>query len=454
VSATGISGTGSVDITATARGGNGGNSNDNLSGNGPGGAGGSVSLTGGVTGSTSGPLSVSATGYGGSGGFEPYANNGGAGGSVILNNVVSGSTTGPMTLLQNAYGGNGGAGGLEGPAFPLVASGTGGSARSSLTVTDNSASSLTGVVQSTGGAGATTQENGIGANGGNAASFIALTSTKNGVDVNATAFATGGAGGVNSFPCCGGGANGVGGTANATASATAVGSGVATASATANGTSTGAATATSTSNGLSGQSITASATSPVGGPASAFTRTTFGGVPPPIALSPGQSFSVVNAFVGGPLSISLGSMGARYGGAGESLTYHESADFKLGGQGTILLGLLSPISFGNGFDSSTFQIFINGVVFLDQSFADLASANIFFSQNALDLGHFSGGATDIELLYSETMSSAEGFGFTYAFVATGFANAVPEPSTWAMMLLGFAVLGFLAHRRRREAKLA
>jgi hypothetical protein len=32
--------------------------------------------------------------------------------------------------------------------------------------------------------------------------------------------------------------------------------------------------------------------------------------------------------------------------------------------------------------------------------------------------------------------------------------AVPEPSTWAMMLLGFAGLGFLAHRRRRETKLA
>jgi hypothetical protein len=37
---------------------------------------------------------------------------------------------------------------------------------------------------------------------------------------------------------------------------------------------------------------------------------------------------------------------------------------------------------------------------------------------------------------------------------TDLSAAVPEPSTWAMMLLGFAGLGFLAHRRRRQTKLA
>jgi PEP-CTERM motif-containing protein/PA14 domain-containing protein len=33
-------------------------------------------------------------------------------------------------------------------------------------------------------------------------------------------------------------------------------------------------------------------------------------------------------------------------------------------------------------------------------------------------------------------------------------TAVPEPSTWAMMLLGFAGLGFVAHRRRSRLALA
>jgi len=33
---------------------------------------------------------------------------------------------------------------------------------------------------------------------------------------------------------------------------------------------------------------------------------------------------------------------------------------------------------------------------------------------------------------------------------SGTIGAVPEPSTWAMMLLGFCGVGFVAHRRRRQ----
>jgi hypothetical protein len=31
------------------------------------------------------------------------------------------------------------------------------------------------------------------------------------------------------------------------------------------------------------------------------------------------------------------------------------------------------------------------------------------------------------------------------------SGAVPEPSTWAMMLLGFAGLGFMAYRRTKKS---
>jgi hypothetical protein len=33
-------------------------------------------------------------------------------------------------------------------------------------------------------------------------------------------------------------------------------------------------------------------------------------------------------------------------------------------------------------------------------------------------------------------------------------TAVPEPSTWAMMILGFAGIGCLAYRRRNQVALA
>jgi hypothetical protein len=39
------------------------------------------------------------------------------------------------------------------------------------------------------------------------------------------------------------------------------------------------------------------------------------------------------------------------------------------------------------------------------------------------------------------------------FQITGISAAVPEPSTWAMMLLGFAGVGFMAYRRKTKPAL-
>ena len=36
-------------------------------------------------------------------------------------------------------------------------------------------------------------------------------------------------------------------------------------------------------------------------------------------------------------------------------------------------------------------------------------------------------------------------------LAQGVTSAVPEPSTWAMMILGFAGVGFMAYRRRNQS---
>jgi hypothetical protein len=48
-----------------------------------------------------------------------------------------------------------------------------------------------------------------------------------------------------------------------------------------------------------------------------------------------------------------------------------------------------------------------------------------------------------------SLSGADGGAET--FTAVGAVGAVPEPSTWAMMLLGFAGIGFMTYRRRAQS---
>jgi hypothetical protein len=43
---------------------------------------------------------------------------------------------------------------------------------------------------------------------------------------------------------------------------------------------------------------------------------------------------------------------------------------------------------------------------------------------------------------------------TVAFGLTGSITAIPEPATWAMMLLGFAALGFAGYRQARAGRAA
>jgi hypothetical protein len=43
--------------------------------------------------------------------------------------------------------------------------------------------------------------------------------------------------------------------------------------------------------------------------------------------------------------------------------------------------------------------------------------------------------------------------FTDVFLSATFTAAVPEPSTWAMMILGFAGIGFMAYRRKAKPAL-
>jgi hypothetical protein len=143
-------------------------------------------------------------------------------------------------------------------------------------------------------------------------------------------------------------------------------------------------------------------------------------------------------------------MSAGYGGEGESLSYTDSADFffTTAAAGTLYVDLISSASSGVGFDSLELDVDVNGENHM-YSFTNLASAETFFDQNALDLGSFAAGNQIVEFTYTLTASESDfaGFGFSYNAAGLPIFPAVPETKTWVMTLLGFAALGYAAIRR-------
>jgi hypothetical protein len=106
------------------------------------------------------------------------------------------------------------------------------------------------------------------------------------------------------------------------------------------------------------------------------------------------------------------------------------------------IGLLDPDPEGNGFSSLHFQLQVNGMTVVDQTFTDEATANAYFSDDVLNLGPLSGTTATLSTLLDVTTASA-GDGYNVDFVV---ANAVPEPSSWA--LLGGGVLVLMRRRKR------
>ena len=62
---------------------------------------------------------------------------------------------------------------------------------------------------------------------------------------------------------------------------------------------------------------------------------------------------------------------------------------------------------------------------------------------AADLAYAAANATDYSIGFYPTTGAG------YSGNTQGFVLGVPEPSTWAMMLLGFAGLGFAGYRRAK-----
>ena len=352
----------------------------------------------------------------------------------------------------------------------------------------------------TGGSGGNIVGIGFAGGKGGEATATANSSTSAGPST-ANATATGGDGGsrdVDSFATDGQG--GAGGDATATANATAHGGSSATATATAFGGAGGAggasgvdgvngaanATASAVTQRGSGEAqstaetslgrvslIQSSATAPAGSTATTNTIAQGGGSGQ-VFSNPGQTayaFSVglpdkdyattliggasnVGGALLGPGDIVFGTaiLGANYApdGAGESHTYSASAMFDVNYRGDLQLGLIDNLqdgfAGGLGFQSIEFYVMSNRSEILDRSFTDLLSAEAFFNDGVTNLGSYSGTA-DLTFGYNLVADGAGGFGVDLAF-----GGAVPEPSTWAMLLIGLAGLGFAGYRRARAGR--
>jgi PEP-CTERM motif len=289
----------------------------------------------------------------------------------------------------------------------------------------------------------------------------------------AKAVATGGVGGQPNF--------GLGGVANATSTAETARGALAQAQSTAVGVSGQAQSTAKTS--LAGVNVQSTAAAPISGTSTnsstATTNTIAQGGAGQAFANPGQTayaFSTAlpdkayaTTLVGGASDVASALLGPRdavFGtdilGAnslvGVSNTYSASSTFDFGYGGDLQLGLIddqvSGFANGVGFQSMEFTIQADGVQVLDVTFGSLAIAESFFRDDVIDLGADFGPNIDLTFGYTLIADGPGGFGFDLAI-----GGAVPEPSTWAMMLVGFAGLGFAGHRstetrRRRPCGLA
>jgi hypothetical protein len=156
----------------------------------------------------------------------------------------------------------------------------------------------------------------------------------------------------------------------------------------------------------------------------------------------------------GATMVGAGIMGANGSGSSTTtVTYTAQTQYvmNLSGNNDFTVGLLNMGSYGTGFDGLTFSIMDGGTVVFTKTFATLASAQTFFTDDPLAPSGLQNltGSVDLTLSYALTASDGKGAGFSYVIGDT--VSPVPEPSTWA--LLGVGLGGLLVMRRLQRGTL-
>lgn len=145
---------------------------------------------------------------------------------------------------------------------------------------------------------------------------------------------------------------------------------------------------------------------------------------------------------GGQAVSGSGGLSAPYGADTLSLLTFSSAGVNNIGNGTF------SYRFGGGTDligDTAFPIDNNGLIFAVSTPSD----------PGLNLGlniWSTGGQTYAAFVAGNALPGTDNIIYQQINdVSATFTAAVPEPSTWAMMILGFCGLGFMAYRRQKNA---
>lgn len=107
-------------------------------------------------------------------------------------------------------------------------------------------------------------------------------------------------------------------------------------------------------------------------------------------------------------------------------------------------------AFDNGFSANSFAIAADDLAFLP--IVNFAFLNPLTStgENPLQVS-FDLPPAEVAFECSDNTCAVVRYVITGS--ATGFVEAIPEPSTWAMLILGFVGLGFMSYRSRSKAAL-
>ncbi len=153
---------------------------------------------------------------------------------------------------------------------------------------------------------------------------------------------------------------------------------------------------------------------------------------------PGASFVVSGDPISGPVSATFGRSGIGSGAFDDSFEFRIGANGLGSGSITSVLSGLAGSSTDLDFTQVTFS---NGTSVFD---VPITSTGLAESGSLANVPIF---ADQLNTLRVMGVARGQGsFGGNLSFVA----NAVPEPSTWLMMLMGFGGLGLVIRRRRKD----